>query len=324
MLINYGDLTLTNSALSHSYYNGLYHEGVSAHIRYNSFVGNRLDGVHNGDTSTVLNAEYNWWGDNSGPHPFGTGDSINYRTYPCGDGEICYEYYVDADPWLGKQEHESEDLIEEALPDDPLRNTAEKELGVPYIESVESQNGFFLFGASGETDRLTVRVDWNGAEPGSGAPGIVTFEVGDHTYSETGDEMGAEHILPVDNLKLGFNDMEIVAMLTDGTRSKPFAVRVFRFTAPQWLVELGFDDAKLKVTHKPEYTEAKMTVKFPAEPFEAELDLPDFIPLIGGKNGIPPSQASVGIGVRSDGKGSAKGQDQFQDQGAGSQCQLVG
>ena len=60
-------------------------------------------GVYNGISSIVLNAENNWWGSDSGPAPYGTGNGINYRTYTCGTPPVtCYDYgaYVDAVPWL--------------------------------------------------------------------------------------------------------------------------------------------------------------------------------------------------------------------------------
>ncbi|MBI4494963.1 MAG: hypothetical protein HY690_19490 [Chloroflexi bacterium] len=36
--------------------------------------------------ATILNAENNWWGDASGPAPYGSGNGVNE--------------FVDADPWL--------------------------------------------------------------------------------------------------------------------------------------------------------------------------------------------------------------------------------
>lgn len=55
----------------------------------NCIEGNLNYGVYNGSTSILLNAEYNWWGDASGPthsgNPAGTGDDASN--------------YVDYDPW---------------------------------------------------------------------------------------------------------------------------------------------------------------------------------------------------------------------------------
>ncbi len=62
-------------------------------------------GIFNGNTAVDLDARYNYWGSNSGPAPYGSGNGINYAT--CWDAErgvyyIC-DYYVDVDPWLGKE-----------------------------------------------------------------------------------------------------------------------------------------------------------------------------------------------------------------------------
>ena len=58
-----------------------------------------------GTPSATIFAENNWWGSDSGPAPYGSGNGINYQT--CYDSVkkvnyIC-QYYVDADPWLGRR-----------------------------------------------------------------------------------------------------------------------------------------------------------------------------------------------------------------------------
>jgi len=59
-------------------------------INYNDIYGNSRYGVcySDSDTTITINAEYNWWGDSSGPggEGPGTGDSVSM--------------YVDYDPWL--------------------------------------------------------------------------------------------------------------------------------------------------------------------------------------------------------------------------------
>jgi len=102
MLRNEGDLVLTNSDVSFSLYDGLCDRGTSVTISGNSFHGNVRYGVYNVNTSVQVNAENNWWGSYDGPDPYGSGDGINYRTcYRDGTPYVC-EYYVDADPWIGK------------------------------------------------------------------------------------------------------------------------------------------------------------------------------------------------------------------------------
>ncbi len=104
-----GSLTLTNSILEHS---AMY--GVYVGSQYHYISGNRFNdidsyAVFNGNTTEIdVKAENNWWGDNSGPDPYGTGYGINYRS--CYNSTYRYyyicEYYVDADPWIGKTEHQ--------------------------------------------------------------------------------------------------------------------------------------------------------------------------------------------------------------------------
>lgn len=58
-------------------------------INYNNITDNSGYGVINADSSVIIDARYNWWGDPSGPGGFGpgTGDSVSQ--------------WVDYDPWLG-------------------------------------------------------------------------------------------------------------------------------------------------------------------------------------------------------------------------------
>lgn len=60
-------------------------------INYNNIYGNTNYGVYNGDSSVIINAEYNWWGHESGPYyppinPNGQGDRVSD--------------YIDYTPWL--------------------------------------------------------------------------------------------------------------------------------------------------------------------------------------------------------------------------------
>jgi parallel beta-helix repeat protein len=63
-------------------------------LHYNNIVGNTDYGIENKDIAVIINAEYNWWGNASGPYhpdsnPGGTGDSVSD--------------YVDFIPWLDHQ-----------------------------------------------------------------------------------------------------------------------------------------------------------------------------------------------------------------------------
>jgi len=73
---------------------GIYCTGSNPTIRQNSIMGNTSYGVQNVTTSIIVNAEYNWWGDSTGPyHP---------STNPSGRGNKVSDY-VDFDPWLGSR-----------------------------------------------------------------------------------------------------------------------------------------------------------------------------------------------------------------------------
>ena len=97
-------ITVTNSTIRNNGSSGI-STGTSTNalISGNNIYRNGSYGVYASSTNPVR-AENNWWGSDSGPAPYGSGNGINFRT--CYDSVrrvyyIC-EYYVDADPWLGK------------------------------------------------------------------------------------------------------------------------------------------------------------------------------------------------------------------------------
>jgi parallel beta-helix repeat protein len=68
-------------------YSGYYSAPI---IQYNNIINNDGFGVRNVDTSVTVNAEYNWWGDATGPY---------HATNPAGMGDTVSDH-VDFDPWL--------------------------------------------------------------------------------------------------------------------------------------------------------------------------------------------------------------------------------
>jgi NPCBM-associated, NEW3 domain of alpha-galactosidase/Periplasmic copper-binding protein (NosD) len=92
---NGGSVTLDHSTLSADGAYGVYNAAGSASISNSNIVGHSAYGVYNADTSVVVDARNNWWGDASGPSPYGSGNGINYSGCP----QNCI-YYVDAVPWL--------------------------------------------------------------------------------------------------------------------------------------------------------------------------------------------------------------------------------
>jgi RHS repeat-associated protein len=102
--ISSGSTSISNSTISHNSSYGVYVSSPSTAISRSNIYGNGGYGIYNANTSITVNAENNWWGSDSGPAPYGSGNGINYRT--CWDpvlkvNYIC-QFYVDADPWLGK------------------------------------------------------------------------------------------------------------------------------------------------------------------------------------------------------------------------------
>jgi len=99
-----GTLTVLNSTIAHNTGNGVSTSINNVYVSNSNIYVNGNYGIYNSNTSAVVNAENNWWGSDSGPAPYGSGNGINYRT--CWDpvlkvNYIC-QFYVDADPWIGQ------------------------------------------------------------------------------------------------------------------------------------------------------------------------------------------------------------------------------
>jgi parallel beta-helix repeat protein len=101
-------------------------------INYNDIVNNQGYGVRNIDAIFTVNAEYNWWGDSTGPYhpvsnPSGLGDTVSS--------------YVDFDPWLTKAgvEDEIPDIeffyISQCYPN-PFMDRTQIEYTIPRISDV--------------------------------------------------------------------------------------------------------------------------------------------------------------------------------------------
>jgi len=101
---NGGTVSISHSTIAFNQNAGIAHYNGLTTIQNSNIYGNSGYGVYNADTTYVLNAENNWWGSDSGPAPYGSGDGINYRTCWDSDNRVYYicQFYVDADPWLGK------------------------------------------------------------------------------------------------------------------------------------------------------------------------------------------------------------------------------
>jgi RHS repeat-associated protein len=95
-------------------------------VVHNSLIYNNSYGIYSNFVPSVVNAEDNWWGSDSGPYPYGTGNAISYRTYTCGSpAHTCYDpnYYVDAYPYVGYTSSYSQNVPWNRYVSDPV-NTA--------------------------------------------------------------------------------------------------------------------------------------------------------------------------------------------------------
>jgi len=80
-------------------------DGSNPVINYNNIYNNNGYGLKNADSTLIIDAEYNWWGDASGPSGVGpgTGDSVSQ--------------WVDYEPWL-EGVSEIEERLFNAIPKD--------------------------------------------------------------------------------------------------------------------------------------------------------------------------------------------------------------
>jgi RHS repeat-associated protein len=137
-----GRLSLDHTTVGYAYRDGIKGNGSSLSIVDSTIIGNGrhgvstagaaikgsdvLDngshGIHNTDKSGIIQAENNWWGSDSGPAPYGSGNGINYDT-SCSNGVCTIIPYVDVQPWIGRENYYGQDAPNVAYEADPV-NTA--------------------------------------------------------------------------------------------------------------------------------------------------------------------------------------------------------
>jgi parallel beta-helix repeat protein len=80
---------IDSCTISNNYGDGIYcDQATNPVINHNNIINNTGYGIKNVDSSVIIDAEYNWWGDSTGPGGAGpgTGDEVSD--------------YVDYEPWL--------------------------------------------------------------------------------------------------------------------------------------------------------------------------------------------------------------------------------
>jgi hypothetical protein len=195
----------------------------------------------------------------------------------------------------------------------------------PVITVVKSQYGRFFLEGVPVNNRYTVSVDWNNQDPG-----VVKFSA-NGTVSEVaaaGGEVSKIFNMGAD-FKAGLgdrtNNLQILAVTKDGTRSAVERVHPIVVPFPEWSKALGsFGEFELGdgiVTYK-------LSKAWPADPVEIQVNEKSLgsalwsawsvFPLVGGRNfGIPPTQAYLEIVAKTDGSGAvdAGGKTGFQAAG---------
>ncbi len=306
-----GSLTLNNSTLEHSELYGVWVASAYHYISGNRFNDINSYAVYNGNTTEIrVRAENNWWGDASGPNPYGIGYGINYRMCQdpyTGNYYIC-EYYVDAVPWIGQDIGDSQDLIDKELPDDPFRNTAPKQPGIPYIESVSSEYGFFYF-KDNSVDNIEIVIDWNGSDEGNGIPGSIIITGGDLSVEIEATDTIINYSINSSDFPIGKTSVRYTALADQQLiKSETFIKDITNVKLPEWLkaaIPL-YDATYFIIETKPDYTEVKIEVKIPSVGQKYTLgDFGMFDNPLPKKVELPEFEIKGNVSLRSDGVGSA-------------------
>jgi len=98
--------TITNNSASKG--GGIYTSSSSVEVSENNIYGNTHYGIYSSDTSGVVDADSNWWGDKTGPYhpslnPGGLGDTVGN--------------WVDFVPWLSKPSGVNDNPLPTVLPE---------------------------------------------------------------------------------------------------------------------------------------------------------------------------------------------------------------
>jgi parallel beta-helix repeat protein len=172
--------TITASTISDNDYYGIYCTNNAnpiiggSELNANSFYGNSSYAVYN-DSTTVIDATHNYWGDPSGPYhptlnPTGTGDPVSD--------------YVTFDPWIGQDPFNQAPMVSD-IPDQTIDeggSFAAINLD-DYVDDSDNADAELTWTYSGNTD-LTVSIDANrvatiGVPAGWSGAEVITFTATD-------------------------------------------------------------------------------------------------------------------------------------------------
>ncbi len=160
--------------------------------------------------------------------------------------------------------------------------------------------GFFLKGAS-QQNRYDAKVDWHGS------PGQLVFRIngGSPSYAR-GNGTGATFTLTMSDFPAGLtpSTVTVTPVSASGLEGDPWIDKVFVFPFPDWLERsLGPDGAKVSFENGEIVTTLGFDFPTPHLAAEGPIDIPSFIPLLGGKFGLTETYASLEGRIHSTGLG---------------------
>ncbi|MGA7731764.1 MAG: hypothetical protein WCD37_10905 [Chloroflexia bacterium] len=173
-------------------------------------------------------------------------------------------------------------------------STPGKKEDIPIVTGVTQQlEQIFLEKVTPVLNQYTATIDW-----GKGGPGSVSFQVGNLTV--VGDLIGdtASAPIPVDSLPAGNNKLIVTATSAENKTSQPFERIIQVVPVPPWALPSNLD-AKTQDTFV--LYQSSTPRLLPAQPMEARISVPSFIPYLGGDWGLQPTQFQINLAASSAG-----------------------
>jgi hypothetical protein len=174
--------------------------------------------------------------------------------------------------------------------------TSTPEKGVPVVTGVTQElEQIFLEKITPVLNTYTASIDWQGEDPGQ-----VLFRVGAGATTIVGDLNGTTASAPIqiDSLPAGDNILTVTAISLGNKTSAPFERIIQVVPVPEWAVPSLFT-----ATTKEGFVLYESTAQrpVPAQPAEAKVTIPDFVPYLGGVWGLMPTQFQVNMAASSAG-----------------------
>jgi antitoxin component YwqK of YwqJK toxin-antitoxin module len=186
-----------------------------------------------------------------------------------------------------------------------------KSASLPAVTKVDSQYGGIFLQSIPITNAYTASVNWGGTDPGT-----VHFRVNGTDNAIAGNSDGAVKTFNMGSdltasLSSKGNTIKVTAENMNGTSPNALTLNPIVIPIPTWSASLGLFTFEIK-DGIPAYGLEK---QWPEKPLAIQISEASlgptlwtawgFFPLIGGKEfGIPPTQFSMGVKVKTDGSGA--------------------